>query len=382
MLPEGADEEAIRSWFYYIAFRTPNRFAGRINVTDAQTFLAMGIKGSGKSGLLGNIQARYKKLISGYGSRDDEVLADLRMSEFADQVPSSVRDNVRSMERGLIIGPASVSVTSSYDYVAYDKLTLNDIVNHDVIVVPQRVFPTMKGFFVATETLIDPNIGLLWSRRTASPIWYLKILEAANILYSRITLKRAKIDQAKAHLIFLEREMRHMGIAMGLDTQYSVSIDKEVRTNADATLIKNMGSDKLPADISWMYTYVHPAGFMALEKNEFVCKDKHGGVYLGWSQLPPWHKEPNEDIYATMGIRVEYAGDQLAQDLKDTDSSDVDPIVHMEIINVYNETGSFKGAVRLLSEKGTPHDRDTVKRHVAMHFSAKTCSCHKGAPSA
>jgi hypothetical protein len=337
---EGAKEK----WMFYQCYRKPKIGEPLIQKGGAIVYTVGGIRGGGKSALIENISDSYSKIIDVYGSRDDECLASLRMSKYRS-----------GFDRGLIIGPPGVDVVSSYDYVPFNKLRLQDIVSHDVIVSPQRIFPKMNSFFQGTERIID----LLWSRPFAEENWFLLVREAANILFARINLKRAKMDQAKAYLILLMREMRHMGIAMGLDTQYMLSLDKEVRTNSDYSFVKNLGSDKLPGDIDWMYGWFNPLGFMSLRAREFVCKDKFGGLYAGWFKLPPWHKTPQENIYETMGIRFE-VGDPIAA-TKEA-GPDEDMMLHSEIVEAFSRIKTIKGTAR-----ETGHDAETVRKHMLKH---------------
>lgn len=362
-----------KSWFYYNCFRSPNRFTGRIKIGDAITVTAAAVTGGGKSALLGNLAAFYPKSIGVYCSADDEVLADLRARHYRDKVPPKISKVIEGWERGLIVGPSYADVKSSWDYMPSEKLTLHDVERYDVIVFPRRVHLSTKSFFMANEKMLSLDTGVLWQRPAATQNWFVKVLEAANILYARITLRNAKMDKAKAEMIFIIRELRHHGIALGLDFQYLTSLDREVRTNAMYSFVKNIGSDRLPKDVSWMYGWVPMGGFMQLEPNEFVCKDKFGGIYLGTFKLPPWHKTPKENIYKTMGIVVDY-GDPNAREIQ-ADSQDEDVAAHMEIVTTYVEQQSWKGTDRALRLAGTPHDRDTIKRHVLRH-QAKKCSCY------
>ncbi|MDE2040545.1 MAG: hypothetical protein KGO96_13085 [Elusimicrobia bacterium] len=368
-LPQGEVDKERRAWLYYVCFRRRNQFSGYIKLNGALTYTAGGIKGGGKSALIWNISANFRKFIGAYGSKDDEVLAALRAKKYARKIGGTMEKNLEGWDRGLIVGPPTTSVTSSWDYVSYDKLTLNDIFNHDVIVTPNRLFQTPTAFFTGTQRLVDT----LWSRPFApkGQNWFLQIFEAANILYARITMKRAKMDQAKAYLIFLMREMRHMGISMGMDSQYMVSLDREVRTNADYTFIKNMGSDMLPRDIKWMHHWVTPDGLAGMYPDEFVCKDKWGGIYLGRFKLPPWHKEPDEDIYKSLGIKFDFGDDALREELAAEDTEDVQ--MHKEIVEAFQRIRTIKGTAR-----ETGHDKETVKKHVLRH-NDEQCSCYRGA---
>ena len=356
--------KAEKNWMYYVCFRKRNQFSGHIDVDAPLRYVANGISGAGKSELIRNISAHFPKMIGLYGSGDDETLADLRAFDWRDKVGGRVGKNLENWERGLIIGPRTTSVTSSWDYVTYDKLTLNDIQNHGVVVCPKRIYPTLRSFFMATEHIVD----VLQQREDERPVWFLKILEAANVLYARTTISHVRAADAKAYLIFLQRELRHSGLAMGLDSQYSVSMDREIRTNAEYTFWKNMGSDRIPEDVKWMQGWVTPDGFAGMYPDEWVCKDKWGGIYLGTSKMAPWYRRHRENLYKTLGIKRDVGAPDLTEELPE-DNRDLE--LHEEIVKAYMKERTIKGAAR---ESG--HDRDTVKAHVKQHFVDKDCSCY------
>lgn len=354
-----------RSWLYYVCFRKRNQFSGHIDVDAPLRYIANGISGAGKSELIRNISAHFPKMIGLYGSGDDETLADLRAYDYRGKVGSRfIAKNLENWERGLIIGPRTTSVTSSWDYTTYDKLTLKDIETHGVVVCPRRIYPSVRSFFMGTERVVD----VLQRREDERPVWFLKILEAANVLYARTTISHVRAADAKAYLIFLQRELRHSGLALGVDSQYSVSMDKEIRTNAEYTFWKNLGSDRLPKDINWMQGWVTPDGFAGQYPNEFVCKDKWGGIYLGTFKMAPWYRRHREKLYETLGIRRDVGEPDLVDELPD-DGRDLE--LHQEIVKAYLKERTVKGAAR---ESG--HDRDTVKAHIKDHFTDKSCSCY------
>lgn len=345
-------------WFSYQCFRRPNTFSGKIRRTGANIHWCVGIRGGGKSALLKNLASSTHKIIGVYGARDDEVLDLLRMYKYFDG----------RFEKGLIVRPASVDVKSSWNTVTYDSLTLNDIEKHDIIVAPQKLFPKPELFFQGTQRILD----IIWTRPSIDKTWGLLVLEAANVIYSRMFLKRANIEAAKAYLILLIREMRHVGVAMFLDSQRGMALDKEVREQSDYTYLKNMGSFSLPGEMKWVYKYLVPRGMRAMYPNEFACIDKWGGTYLGRSMLPPWHKNPHEDIYKSLGITFEKSDNAI--DAVFNEAGEEDVFLHNEIMNVFYGEGNqkIKTTARL-----TNHDRATVQRHVKLHLEKK-CSHFEG----
>jgi hypothetical protein len=347
------DKEYYNQWMHYICVRKLPETKPYIDFSRPDTFIVYGMKGSGKSSLLENISVNYPKIIDLYGSRDDECLASLRIYKYR-----------KTHEKGLIIRSPNTDVVSSWNSISYDKMSLNDIANHDVIVVPQGAFEEPKVFFFACEKLIS----LIRNRKDIDDHWFMIARELANILYSRVVIRRSNIDQAKAHLIYLMREMRHVGIAFGGDAQYSLSIDREVRINADYLFLKNMGSDKIPSEYSWMYRWFKILGFMSLRKEEFVCKSRTGNLFAGVFQYPPWHKEEKENIYKSLGIKFEKSEPIPIEVVTGTS---IDTVLHNEIIVAYSQLNSIKGTAR-----ATQHNVETVRKHVKMH-KEKMCPCYE-----
>jgi hypothetical protein len=351
-------ERAPTKWLYYHVLKKPNPFSGKIKLRDDLIVSIGGIRGGGKSALLFNIAAHWPKVIGLYGALDDEVLALLRAHKY-----------LGKWERALILGPEGVSVTSSWDYKYYGDLTFNDMQNYEVIVMPQRIHRFPKTFSMGCEYVSN----FLLRRPKVSEYWFLCITEAANILWARQSLKNAKLENAKSYLVWLLRQLRHVGIAVGLDSQYLLALDKEVRNISDYTFLKNLGAFSLPRDLEWVYRYVTPWAMRALYPNEFVAVDKFSGTYAGWFRLPPWHKQPKEDIYESLGIRYEFGDPEMRSvDIPRHSAEMEDLVIEEEIVKAYTDSArkdsymSIKGTAR-----ATGHDRDTVRKYVAMHESKK-----------
>lgn len=362
-IPKSILDSAASRWFTYQCFRKPNAFSGKIELRDDKIITVGGIRGGGKTGLLMNICSNWPKVIGLYGSLDDEIIALLRASKY-----------IKKFERGLILGPHSTDVTSSWDYKYYDKITLADFETHDIIVVPQKIHTTNISYSLACEYVAT----FLLKRPSVTNYWFMLITEAANILWARQSLKRAKLDQAKAYLVWLLRQLRHVGVAIGMDSQYLLALDKEVRGISDYTFLKNLGAFSLPPDLEWIYGYSPPPALRALYPNEFVSVDKFGGVYMGWFKLPPWHKTPRENIYDSLGISYEFGDPELAEFEITQKGNDEDIGLHTEIIRAYSEIEANQGRPSLKgTARATGHDIETVRKHIARH-QAKNCSCFVG----
>lgn len=100
---------------------------------------------------------------------------------------------------------------------------------------------------------------------------FLMVREASNFIYARVQISKFQ-HVAKADFLYLLREGRHMGLGIGVDTIRWTSIDKEVRDVSDYTYIKRVGTQGLPHDLrfvySWMHAYVdqHTAGILGLNE--------------------------------------------------------------------------------------------------------------------
>lgn len=350
-------DRAASKWFTYQCWRKPNAFAGQIELEGDKICTIGGIRGGGKSALLENLAANWPKVIGLYGSLDDEILALLRAYKY-----------LKKFERGLILGPKTTSVTSSWNYEYYGDLSFADFQKYDVIVMPQKIHTTPKSFSLGCEHVSN----FLLKRPSVTDYWFLIVYEAANIMWARQSLKNAKLDQAKAYLVWLLRQLRHVGVSIGMDSQYLLALDKEVRGISDYTFFKNLGQFSLPPEMEWIYGYSPPNGIRALYPNEFVATDKFGGVYSGWFKLPPWHKTPKENIYEMLGIKYEFGDPELAAFDTNENNGREDIATHTEIIRAFMETKTIKGTANKSS-----HDRDTVRKHLGLH-ERKECSCYQG----
>lgn len=71
--------------------------------------------------------------------------------------------------------------------------------------------------------------------------------------------------QAKAEMGYLIREARHMGVAMGLDTQRYKAVDIDIRSTIDYLFFKCLGIDGLPRDLHWVYRF-----FTSIQVHKYI----------------------------------------------------------------------------------------------------------------
>jgi len=131
------------------------------------------------------------------------------------------------------------------------------------------------------------------------------VREAANLVYSRMKIGESQ-QVAKAEFLYLMREARHAGLALGLDTQRHTAVDLDLRAQVDYLVIKNIGALTLPDDLSWAYRVFNPPALRTLRPHEFLVLHRGGGVGMGVFELPPWHKLEHEDILGEVGLELRY----------------------------------------------------------------------------
>ncbi|MCJ7633777.1 hypothetical protein MUP77_15495, partial [Candidatus Bathyarchaeota archaeon] len=73
---------------------------------------------------------------------------------------------------------------------------------------------------------------MLYKRMHYKRLVFLVCREAANFYYSRLNVSDSQIF-AKSQMIYLIREARHMGLALGLDSIRYYAIDIDIRNLSD-----------------------------------------------------------------------------------------------------------------------------------------------------
>jgi hypothetical protein len=303
------------------------------------TYLCVGMRGTGKSSLLESLGVRYPKIIDLFGSKDNESLAWCKPDSPYHKILFVIGDNV--------------TVNSQYPAINYRKLTLKDIEKYEVITTCHAFYNTKSEYYVAIQ---DITTMLCDKRSYWNDPWALVIRESANYIYSRLQIVKDS-NMAKADFIALLREARHSGIAVLVDTIRWTSIDKEVRDVSDFMFFKRVGAIGLPKDLNFLYKYVNPRAMMKMWKNVFVLLTGTGAIATGKFDKPLWHKEENENILAELNIDIIYLDPERAMQ-----GFNVAPSEHALIIRTYNELKSMgKVAIKLSRSK------DTIQRAVKRH---------------
>lgn len=310
-----------------------------IDYNRPNTYLCVGMRGTGKSSLLETLASRYTKIIDIFGSKDNESLGWCKPESPFHKILFIIGDNI--------------TVNSQYPVINYKKLTLKDIEKYEVITTCHAFYNTKSEYYQAIQEI---TTMLCEKRNYWNEPWALVIRESANYIYSRLQIVKDS-NMAKADFIALLREARHSGIAVLVDTIRWTSIDKEVRDVSDFMFFKRVGAIGLPKDLNFIYRYINPRAMMKLWKNVFVMLTGTGAIAIGKFDKPAWHKEENENILFKLNIDVTYLDlERVIQ------GPNVAPSEHALIIRTYKETRSMaKVALKLSRSKSTI--QAAVKRH-------------------
>jgi hypothetical protein len=254
--------------------------------------LIQGTKESGKSALVENLATHYaevspdSKILDLFGSRDNEGLSWCR---------SPYQDNI------LFVVGDSVEVSSRWPAIKVSKLKLSDFQDYKVILSVSAFYSSLKEEHLAIKRMME----LLWQRTHWTEVWAFLIREIASLIYSRLGIGEDQ-TKAKAYVIYVLREARHMGYAVCADAIRYMSVDTDLRSLADYTYLKACGKDGLPDELQWLYSYFKPFSIMRMPINQFIIISKRGTLGRGYYECPPWHKTEKEDMLRLFNIELSY----------------------------------------------------------------------------
>jgi hypothetical protein len=233
---------------------------------------------------------------------------------------------------------------------------LNDVENNDIIISSSPLYLNVDQEFYNAARLTD----LLYKRLHYKRLVYLIVREAANFYYSRLKVSDNQVA-AKANMIYMIREARHVGIALGLDSIRYYAIDIDIRNLSDYLILKSQGVQGLASDLSWLYSYFDPAVIRNMPAQNFIIISKTGALGLGQFPYHAWHKEEKEDIMASVGVKVEY-GEMLEQGQNKGLWNTVGDKEHSEIVLAYCE-GSGMQNIAKQKDRSTR----TIQVHITRH---------------
>jgi len=248
----------------------------------------------------------------------------------------------------------SVDIKTSWNTTRVSDLTLNDIKRHDVTLTVSAFHPNRNAEFFGLNKVIET----LYRRYSWREVWYLMIREASNYLYSRLKVSPNQ-TLAKAEFLYLAREARHMGYAMGIDTIRWTGVDADVRGVSDYLFLKAVGIEGLPKSIRWIYSLIKAKSLMSVHPRAFAVISRKGPVGLGTFDLPKWHKKEGENMLDLFDLHPEY-GD--VPDYGDPTRNTVSDFEHKDIIVMYLRLGSMKKVAKeMLRSPATINDH--IKEH-------------------
>jgi hypothetical protein len=285
-------------------------------------YFILGLVGSGKSALLENISNNYKTVIDLHGADDNEGLAWLR----------SPRKN-----SALLLKGPSVSISSEWDTVDIDRLSLDDISKYSVIVTCRAFYANRHEQWYSVAKLMEK----IESKQSWSFPWCLSVREAANLLYSRVTLGENQYV-AKANAIYTLRQMRHYGIAAVIDALRAFAVDIDVRELANYTFIKAQGIQGLPEYLHFLYSDIRgvridPYWVMRMDVDKFIIVAQRGGIGAGKFDCPPWHKTEHENLLEILNIEVKTNEPVNLGDKKINTTTAISDFEHVAIIQYRTE---------------------------------------------
>jgi len=262
-----------------------------IDFQKPSVWVVLGVKGSGKSSFLEHLAMKYLEegytVIDLFGSRDGEGLAWLR---------SPYAEKYRTL---LLVGDKVALKNSPSEYIPVTMFEKRHVENFDLIISATPLYRSPEEEYEKINKVIDTLYsGVKWPK----PI-YIIIREAANLVYSRMKICRNQ-KLAKAQMLYFLRESRHFRISVGLDTIRPLSIDVDIRSQADYLVFKKLGLYHLPPEISWIYRYVEFLELRDMKPDTFIIVSKTGSVGIGYFKYHTWHKEEHENILEAIGLKV------------------------------------------------------------------------------
>ena len=323
----------------------------RFNFTRPSTYFVLGVRGSGKSSFLEYIGTKFIEhnavILDLFGSRDGEGLAWLRSPHVKDK-------------KILLLCGDQVDVKSCYDVKNVEKVKLADFENYDMIISASPLYLNIGQEFYSAAQLTDK----LYKRISYKRLVYMICREAANLYYSRLKVDENQVF-AKSQMIYMIREARHIGLALGLDSVRFFSIDIDVRTLSDYMILKAQGLQGLTRDLKWLYSFVDPHLVRRLKPEQFLLLSRKGAIGYGSFKEIAWHKKEKENILHKLDIHVTY-GEQLQESILKGTFKTVGDREHAEIIRLYIEEELSMGKI---AEKLKRSPR-TSQKHIQAHNQA------------
>jgi hypothetical protein len=254
----------------------------------------------------------------------------------------------------------SVDVQAPCDVKKASALGLSDFSSYDIMISASPLYLNPDDEFINAAQITDKVYKrLYWNR-----LIYCLTREAANFYYSRLKVSDNQVF-AKSQMVYLIREARHVGMALGLDSVRYYAIDIDIRNLSDFLVLKSQGLYGLSNDLSWLYSIFEPHVIRNMPVQNFLVVSRNGAVGLGEFKDVPWHKRERENILAALDIKVEY-GEPIETGAYRGSYKTVGDQEHSEIIRLYHaeELGMQPIAEKL--QRSTA----SIKKHIDEHDQA------------
>ena len=211
--------------------------------------------------------------------------------------------------------------------------------------------------FIDAARLTD----LLYKRMHYKRLVYTVIREAANLYYSRLKVSDNQ-PYAKAQMVYLIREARHMGLSLGLDSLRMYAVDIDIRHLTDYLFLKSQGVSGLSKDLKWLYKYVDARLLRNMKLHRFVLVTRAGAIGYGVFPEIPWHKQEKENILKAVGVACDYGEPAEQGQSRGRRGTTIGDKEHSEIISLY-----IGGLSMSKISKQTGRSTKSIKDHIDAH---------------
>lgn len=308
---------------------------------QARRYLLLGNANTGKSNTLENLAWHHPHILDIHGSKDNEGLCWIRKSS--------------GLDDALLISGDNTDLKCSWPTKHVSDVTIEDIDEHEIVIAAHSFFSSSE----VKNRNLEHVTEQLDNRLSFRPgnIIFMVMRETNNILYSRLS-RGVGEKQAKADLLEFIRELRHFGVSVGADMLQWTGTDRSFRDIADYMIFKNVGEKGLPQDKRFLYSFIAPAGFRKLKKNQAIIL-KSGGEIAALMHIPllPFHKEEGVNLLEELGIEIEHGEAMI-----DSTTQKIGDKEHSEIIKKYLELGTMKKVSESLNR-----NKGTISDHVHSH---------------
>jgi hypothetical protein len=318
-------------------------------------FVVGGSRGVGKSSLLEHIGDIYANsghcILDLSGAHDGEGLAQLRNPIF------------EGKNKLLLHGDDVKVIAPGCDTKPVQDFKIRDILDYDLIISSNPLYSSDIQEFVSIAKITD----MIFNRRFWTRLVYVIVREAANLYFSRLFVENDQ-NKAKAKMVYLVREARHCGMAMGMDALRYNAVDIDFRELTDYTLIKRLGDSEIPKTKKWIMSFYKAEKLRRLKPYEFILDSAMGGIAYGWFPEIKWHKQEHEDIISLLNIQIS-KGDQVFEGTNQGKIKTVGDLEHAEIIRLYVDAnlGMDKIADKLTTIDGSSRSNATIHKHITNH---------------